>query len=199
MSAAYDDAQRLRNIDRRPLIRSLQSLGLMLLASNTVLPAPAGQALLFENAESAAALTDADRRAIYGQLRLEVGPDGNRLVFADGGCSPLQPSTGDIQIATEALNNDQRPEVFVSLDSTCMFGAVGPGIYHFTSDGAGHWQMHNLGTGVYVVQDIRHEGYADLMIGGPGFCQPVLRWDGRTYVFDHNLAEQPGACDGQQP
>jgi len=35
------------------------------------------------------------------------------------------------------------------------------------------------------------------MIGGPGFCQPVLRWDGNTYVFDRNVAEQPGGCDGR--
>jgi hypothetical protein len=78
-----------------------------------------------------------------------------------------------------------------------MFGSAGAGIYLLTSDGAAHWKLHNPGAGVYVVQESRHQGYADVMIGGPGFCQPVLRWDGSTCVFDHNVTEQPGGCNGR--
>ena len=118
-------------------------------------------------------------------------------MFADAECPSLQPGSGDIQIRMEELNGDQRPVVFVSLGSACMFGFAGTGLYLFTGDGAGHWNMHNLGAGMVVVQETRHKGYADVMIGGPGFCQPVLRWDGSSYVFDRNVAEQPGGCDGR--
>jgi hypothetical protein len=176
---------------------SVLGLVFMMLSGGATQAAPAGHELLFTNAQNVAALTDADRRAIYGQLGLKVGPDGKTLVFADPGCPPLKPGGGDGQINTEDLNGDQRPEVFVSLGSTCMFGYAGTGITLFTGDGAGHWKSHNLGAGVYVVQDTRHQGYADVMIGGPGFCQPVLRWNGSTYVFDRSVAEQPGGCDRQ--
>ncbi len=175
----------------------VHGLVLMLLSGGAALATPEGHELLFANAQNAAALSDADRRAIYGQLGLKVGPDGNTLEFADPGCPPLQPGGGDIQINTEDLNGDQIPEVFVSLGSTCMFGSAGTGIFLLTRDGAGHWKSHNLGAGVYVVQEAHHQGYADVMIGGPGFCQPVLRWDGSTYVFDRNVAEQPGSCNGR--
>lgn len=50
---------------------------------------------------------------------------------------------------------------------------------------------------MYAVQETRNNGYADLMIGGPGFCHPLLRWDGTTYVFDRSVAEEPGGCDAQ--
>lgn len=177
--------------------RSVHGLVLLSLAGGAALAAPAGHELLFTNARNAAALTEADRRAIYGQLGLEAGPDGKTLVFADAECPPLQPGSGESLVQTEDLNGDQRPEVFVSLGSTCMFGFAGTGVFLSIKDGAGRWQTHKLGAGVYVVQETRHQGYADVMIGGPGFCQPVLRWDGGTYVFDRNVPEQPGGCDGQ--
>ena len=178
-------------------IRPAHGLVFMLLASGTVVAAPAGHELLFMNAQNTAMLTDEDRRAIYGQLGLKVGTDGKSLVFADSECPPLLPGSGDIQVGMEELNGDKRPEVFVSLGSTCMFGFAGTGVSLFIKDGTGHWQSHNLGAGMYGVQKTRHKGYADLMIGGPGFCQPVLRWDGKSYVFHHNEPEQPGGCDGQ--
>jgi hypothetical protein len=175
---------------------SVHGLALILLSGVAAPAAPKGYELLFTNPQNAAALSDADRQAIYGQLGLKVGPDGKTLAFADDGCPPLQPG-GDVQINTEDLNGDQRPEVFVSLGSACMFGSAGTGVYLLTRDGAGHWKLHNLGAGVYAVQETRHQGYADVMIGGPGFCQPVLRWDGSTYVFDRNVAEQAGGCNGR--
>ena len=175
----------------------VHGLVLMLLSGGVALAVPQGYELLFANARNAAALSDADRQAIYGQLGLKAGPGGKTLEFTDDGCPPLQPGSGDVQINTEDLNGDQHPEVFVSLGSVCMFGSAGTGVYLLTRDDAGHWKSHNLGAGVYVVQETRHQGYADVMIGGPGFCQPVLRWDGSTYVFDRNVAEQAGGCNGR--
>jgi hypothetical protein len=165
---------------------------LMLLVSVMATAATEGQDLLFAQAENVAELTTADRRDIYGQLGLKPGSDPQTLEFAeDTGCPPMPGA----QVQGEDLNHDQYPEVFVSLGSTCMYGYAGSGVFLFIRDGSGHWKMHNLGSGIAVVQDTRHKGYADIMIGGPGFCQPVLSWTGTTYTFDHNVPEQPGACD----
>ena len=179
-------------------IHPAHSFAFMLLAAGTALAAPAGHELLFTNAQNATAITDVDRKAIYAQYNFKVGADGKSLLFADAEqCPPLLVGTGDIQVATEDLDGDKRLEVFVSLGSSCMFGFAGTGVTLFIKDGVGHWQLHNLGAGVYSVEKTRHKGYADLMIGGPGFCQPVMRWNGSTYEFYRKVAEQPGSCDGQ--
>lgn len=175
-----------------------RSLVLALPALGTALAAPAGHELLFRNAHNVSGLGDDDRRSIYGQLGLEVGADGQTLVFEGmDNCPALNPGAGDIQIEAVDLNGDGSAEVLVSLGSACMFGYSGSGVFLFTKAAPGDWQSHNLGTGVAVMQDTRHLGYADVMIGGPGFCHPVMRWDGATYVYHRKLAEQPGACDGR--
>jgi len=167
---------------------------LALLACNAALAATEGPDLLFAQAENVAALSAADRRDIYGQLGLKPGSDPQTLEFADDtGCPPMQGAG----VQGEDLNHDQYPEVFVSLGSTCMYGNAGSGVYLFIKDDSGHWHMHNLGAGIHVVQESSHKGFADIMIGGPGFCQPVLSWTGTTYAFDHNEPEHPGACDGR--
>jgi len=160
--------------------------------------APEGYELLFMNAQNVTALTASDRKAIYGQYNFNVGTDGATLVFSDAEqCPPLLADSGDIQVATEDLNADGYPEVIVSLGSSCMYGAAGMGVSLFIKDKSGRWQPHNLGAGMYSVQESRHQGFADLMIGGPGFCHPVMTWNGTTYVFDHEHSEQPGGCNKQ--
>jgi hypothetical protein len=178
---------------------SVATLALLLLpmSGGAALAVPQGRELLFSNAQHADALNDKDRRAIFAQLGLKVAPDGACPDFVDAECPAVKAGGGDIQAWTEDLNGDRRPEVFVSPGGSCMFGNAGTGVILFNGDGAGHWKPHNLGAGMVVVQATSHQGCADLMIGGPCFCQPVQRWDGGTCVFDRNVAEQPCAGAGQ--
>jgi hypothetical protein len=30
------------------------------------------------------------------------------------------------------------------------------------------------------------EGWPDISVGGPGFCFPVMRWNGKAYVVNRN-------------
>lgn len=160
--------------------------------------APAGYQLLFMNAQNADRITATDRQLIYAQFNFNVGADNQSLVFSDAEqCPALLVEGGDIQVTTADLNADQYPEVIVSLSSSCMYGAAGMGVSLFIKDKSGRWQPHNLGAGMYSVQETAHLGFADIQLGGPGFCHPVLAWDGTTYVFDHQQAEQPGGCDGR--
>jgi hypothetical protein len=184
---------------RKLMARSVTTLAgvFTLLASASAVAAPEGYELLFMNAPDAASLSADDQQAIYAQFNFNQGADGKTLAFADSECPPLLAGSGDIQVATEDLNSDGQPEVIVSLGSTCMYGGAGTGVSLFIKDAAGGWKFHDLGAGMYSVQETRNNGYADLMIGGPGFCHPVLRWDGTTYVFDRSVAEEPGGCDAQ--
>lgn len=182
---------------RNPRWTRRVAIAITLLSGATAAATPAGQTLLFMNAQDLAGVTAADQQAIFAQFRFSVGADGKSLSFADSECPPLLAGSGDIQVATQDLNNDGQPEVIVSLGSTCMYGGAGTGVSLFIKNASGSWTFHDLGAGVFSVQDTQNNGYADVMIGGPGFCHPVLRWDGSTYVFDRSVAEEPGGCDGQ--
>jgi hypothetical protein len=54
---------------------SAPGLVLVLLSGGAALAVPQGHELLFPSARNVTGLTDADRRAIYGQLGLRTGAD----------------------------------------------------------------------------------------------------------------------------
>jgi hypothetical protein len=177
--------------------RRLLTGGFLMLLTGGMALAAAGPEQLFAGAKGTSALSASDRQAIYALLELRPGPDGRSLMFAgDSACPPLA-LPGDVQVQGADLNRDGQPEVIVTLASTCMYGMAGSSVSVFTRHGKRHWKIHNLGTGIAEVLKTHHGGYADLEIGGPGFCHPVFRWNGSTYGFSHNVAEQPGGCAGR--
>ena len=40
-------------------------------------------------------------------------------------------------------------------------------------------------------------GWPDIVLGGPGFCFPVVRFNGKAYANHRQKEEQPGACSGR--
>jgi hypothetical protein len=61
----------------------------------------------------------------------------------------------------------------------------------------GGWGM-NLGfpAGGWTKLETGNQGWPDLSIGGPGFCEAVYRWDGSTYQHHGQRETEPGGCDG---
>ena len=172
---------------------TLCSLLTLLATSHALAEGDSGVALVFRHATGVEMLKAADREDIFRQLGAKAGREPQTLEFTeDTGCPPMPGA--DVQGAD--LNQDQYPEVLVSLGSTCMYGFAGSGVTLFIRDGDGHWKSQYLGAGIAVGQDTRHKGFSDLKIGGPGFCQPVLAWHGSSYEFDRNVPGQPGGCDG---
>jgi hypothetical protein len=41
-------------------------------------------------------------------------------------------------------------------------------------------------------------GFADLLVGGPGFCFGLWRWNGIAYAHVHNEPQAPRGCDNRQ-
>ena len=137
--------------------------------------------------DSGKALPAADQQAIASQLALKAGPEG----LVDTVCE--QPAGS--QVSLRDLNGDGTPEVFVLYGNTCLSGFAGSSLVLYIKDTSGKYQM-NLGfpSGGYDVLETKNAGYADLKIGGPGFCFPVYRWNGKTYDFLRNQEEEPGGC-----
>lgn len=145
--------------------------------------------LLF--AKDAGDLSDADRVAIVRMLELQVSPDGKELV--ETVCS--QPVTADVRISD--MNGDGTSEVLVEYGNSCLSGMAGTSVALFVKSEAGGYRL-NLGVPGTIAETLasKSHGHPDLLIGGPGFCFAVWRWNGREYAHLRNEPQSPGGCDG---
>jgi hypothetical protein len=74
------------------------------------------------------------------------------------------------------------PEAIITEGGTYCYGNTGGGYFVVTQLADGGWKRITNGTG--VVEFLRTkgaDGWPDLLVGGPGFCFPVQRWNGREY------------------
>ncbi len=79
------------------------------------------------------------------------------------------------------LNGDGQPEAIVTEGGTDCYGMAGTG-FVLVSKQAGGWKRMTGATGMPTILSTKGAGgWPDIEIGGPGFCFPVERWDGRTY------------------
>lgn len=152
--------------------------------------AAAGPALLF--AKGAGKLTPAEQSQIFAALDLGVAADGKG--FVDTVCG--QPAGANVELRD--MNGDGTDEVLVIYGNSCLSGSTGSSVVLFIKDAAGAYQT-NLGfPGASAdPKTEKSKGYPDLVIGGPGFCFPVWRWNGKAYDFHRNEAQEPGGCDGR--
>lgn len=88
------------------------------------------------------------------------------------------------------LNGDGRPEAIVTEGGTYCYGNTGTGFWLVSQQGDGSWKLITNDTG--IPEFLRTKGvggWPDLRIGGPGFCFPVQRWNGRAYVLNRREYE----------
>lgn len=81
------------------------------------------------------------------------------------------------------LNGDGQPEVFTSVQGTCLGGMAGVHMNLYIKGSNGQWQPQFGFPGMYTVLKTRSKGYPDIEIGGPGNCFPVWRWNGQQYAL----------------
>lgn len=132
-----------------------------------------------QSAETSATLTDEDRDAalIAAGFKFE---DGAWRACGDPGTASYVP--GQVDSVTD-LDGDGRPEAVISEGSTYCFGGTEVGYYLTSRQEDGSWKLIDSGYGIPIFLEVKGEGgWPDLMVGGPGFCFPVLRWDGAQYV-----------------
>lgn len=81
------------------------------------------------------------------------------------------------------LNGDGLPEAIISEGGTFCYGNTGAGYSLVSKQANGGWKLITSGTGMLNILNTKGAGnWPDLEIGGPGFCFPVERWNGRQYV-----------------
>lgn len=98
-------------------------------------------------------------------------------------------------IEMKDLNGDGRMDAIVTDSGTDCYGMTGTGYVIVTKDASGTWKRLFSTSGIPTFLKTRGVGgWPDIENGGPGFCFPILRWNGRDYVFLRSREESPGAC-----
>ena len=105
--------------------------------------------------------------------------------WRSGECEPPEASYTPGTIETyKDLNGDGRPEAVVTEGGGMCYGMTGQGFWLLTKDPNGTWRVLASETAVPEFLATKGVGgYPDILLGGPGFCFPVQRWNGRTYAL----------------
>lgn len=80
------------------------------------------------------------------------------------------------------LNGDGRPEAIITEGSSFCFGMTGTGFSLVSKQSNGTWKLMTSDQGVPTILATKApNGWPDIEVGGPGFCFPVIRWNGSGY------------------
>lgn len=104
-----------------------------------------------------------------------------------------------LEIEIRDLNGDGRPDAVITDSGLECYGSTEQGFVIVARDPGGAWRKLFNSPGIPTFLTTRGVGgWPDIENGGPGFCHPVMRWNGRDYATIRWRAEQPGACAGRR-
>jgi hypothetical protein len=87
-------------------------------------------------------------------------------------------------------NGDGRPEAVITEGGTYCYGHTGTGFTLVSKQADGSWKSIYSATGIANFLSTKGAGgWPDIQVGGPGFCFPVVRWDGREYQLSRHEYE----------
>ena len=97
------------------------------------------------------------------------------------------------------LNGDGRPDAVVTEGGAICYGMTGTHFWLLSKQANGGWKLVHEETAMPEFLAAKGaEGWPDISMGGPGFCFPIRRWNGKTYV--HNRFEYDGKrCQPASP
>jgi len=126
-----------------------------------------------------ASLSEADKAVVF-KAAGAVQKKGMWLMCAD----EPNPSGASIETVRD-LNGDGRPEAVVTEGGTFCYGRAEAGYALLSKQADGSWRVMTGGGGIPEFLKTRGAGkWPDISIGGPGFCFPVERWNGKEYALN---------------
>ncbi len=128
----------------------------------------------------AAAVPPADEAAIFGAAGFTRRGGKWRTDCDDPGSSGYEPGAIDTY---KDLNGDGRPEAIVTEGSSFCYGNTGAGFWFLSKQAGGRWAILYQSQGMAELLATSGVGrMPDISVGGPGFCFPIVRWDGKAYL-----------------
>ena len=128
---------------------------------------------------ASSALNSKDQAAVFATAGFKV--KGGRFVRCVEDPPTASYSPGAIEVAD--LNHDGLPEAWVTEGSTYCYGMTGEAFVLVTRDPKGAWHKILDEVGVADVKELKHAGWPDIEVGGPGMGPfPRFHFDGTKYV-----------------
>jgi hypothetical protein len=79
-------------------------------------------------------------------------------------------------------NGDGLPDIVISEGGTYCYGNTSQAFWLVAKQADGRWTLLTRSTGIpQFLKTQGTHGWPDISVGGPGFCFPVQRWNGREY------------------
>ena len=116
--------------------------------------------------------------------------------WKSGNCEGMESesySPGSIETYRD-LNGDGRPEAVVTESSAICYGMTGSHFWVLSKQAKGSWTLMAEETAMPDFLSTKGAGgWPDIQLGGPGFCFPVVRWNGKAYL-NHRLEYEGKPC-----
>jgi hypothetical protein len=142
--------------------------------------------------DAGAMLSEADKVAVF-KAAGAVQRKGKWVICAD------DPNASGATIETvRDLNGDGRPEALVTESGMFCHGHAGSGYQLLSKQANGNWKLMSRNSGIPEFLKTRGAGgWPDILVGGPGFCFPVERWNGKAYEL-HRFEYEGKRCKPQR-
>ncbi|HKT16200.1 MAG TPA: hypothetical protein VJR87_12440 [Allosphingosinicella sp.] len=139
-------------------------------------------------------LSAGDRTAAFQAAGFKL-KGGQWQACGDPGTATYAPGAID---TVRDLNGDGRPEAVISEGSLFCFGGTEVGYSIVSKQQDGSWKQVTSGAGIPNFLATKGvAGWPDIEVGGPGFCFPVERWNGKAYAL-HRHEYEGKACRPQK-
>jgi hypothetical protein len=137
-----------------------------------------------ESVPAGMTLSEADQAAVF-KAAGAVQRNGAWLICDPPADSGAPASSGATIDTVRDLNGDGRPEAIVTDGGTYCYGFTGTAFQLLSKQANGSWRVMTGNTGMPEFLKTRGAGrWPDISIGGPGFCFPVQRWNGKEYKLN---------------
>ena len=137
----------------------------------------AANASLALAAPPSATLSDKDQAAAF------AAAGATRVKSMWTMCAENPDTAGARVESVSDVNGDGLPDAVIVEDGSFCYGFTGTGFALVSKQASGQWRLMTQGAGIAEFLSTRGVGgWPDVLIGGPGFCFPVQRWDGKQYA-----------------
>ena len=83
------------------------------------------------------------------------------------------------------FNGDGMPDAVLTEGGAMCYGMTGQSFWLVSKQANGSWKLITSEVGIPTfLPRVPARGWPDIEIGGPGFCFPVHRWNGREYAVN---------------
>ena len=129
-------------------------------------------------------LNQADQAAVF-KAAGATQRKGKWIVCDPPADSGAPESAGASIEMVQDLNGDGRPEAVVMDGGVYCYGGNEMGFQLLSKQSSGRWRVMTRNSGIpEFLKSKGVDGWPDVSIGGPGFCFPVQRWNGKAYVLN---------------